>query len=100
MNKIDEKFNEIRLLVIRRFIVKMSSFFLLCVAGIVFPLVVRTWHLFGRASFGQERPDNVFGVLAVGIGILGIITSVQYLYNSLKVLKEKMKKISKKEMFN
>jgi hypothetical protein len=90
MDKITEKYTEIKALIIRRFIIKISGFLLLIAAGIVLPLAVRTWHLFGRASFGQERPEDVFKVLFIGVGFLGIITSLQYLYNSLKLLKKKM----------
>jgi mannose/fructose/N-acetylgalactosamine-specific phosphotransferase system component IIC len=90
-NKV-EKYKKIKSIVMRRFIIKISGFSLLFVAGIVVPLVVRACHLWEHGFFGEQRPENVFGVLAVGIGLLGIITSVQYLYNSMKLLKEKMRK--------
>jgi hypothetical protein len=92
MEKKVKTYKEIKSLVIRRFIIKMAGFSLLFAAGIAVPLVVRACHLWEHGFFGEQRPENVFGVLAVGIGLLGIITSVQYLHNSIKLLKEKMRK--------
>jgi hypothetical protein len=90
-NKV-EKYREIKSLVIRRFVIKMAGFSLLFVSGVLVPFVVPAMHLFKNITVGQERPENIYAILALGIGLLGIITSAQYLYNSMKLLKEKMRK--------
>jgi mannose/fructose/N-acetylgalactosamine-specific phosphotransferase system component IIC len=87
-----EKYREIKSLVIRRFVIKMAGFSLLFVSGILVPLIIRAGHLFKNITVGQERPENMYAILALGIGLLGIITSIQYLHNSMKLLKEKMRK--------
>jgi hypothetical protein len=90
-NKV-EKYREIKSLVIRRFIVKIIGYSLLFVSGVLVPFVVPAMHLFRNITVGQERPENIYAIMALGIGLLGIITSIQYLYNSMRLLKEKMRK--------
>jgi hypothetical protein len=92
MDAIEEKYREIRSLVLKRFVIKMAGFSLLFVSGILVPLIIRAGHLFKNITVSQERPENMYALLALGIGLLGIITSVQYLHNSMKLLKEKMRK--------
>jgi hypothetical protein len=90
-NKV-EKYRELKSLVIRRFIVKIIGYSLLFVSGVLVPFVVPAMHLFRNITVGQERPENIYAIMALGIGLLGIITSIQYLYNSMRLLKEKMRK--------
>ncbi|HUI91347.1 MAG TPA: hypothetical protein VLX68_03775 [Chitinivibrionales bacterium] len=92
MDDIAEKSNKIKALVFKRFVIKITGFSLLFASGIVVPLTVRALHLFRNFTIGQERPENIYGILALVIGLLGIITSIQYLYNSIKLLKEKVRK--------
>jgi type IV secretory pathway VirB3-like protein len=90
-NKV-EKYKEIKSIVIRRFIIKITGFSLLFMSGVLAPFVVPAMHLFKNITISQERPENMYAILALGIGLLGIITSIQYLYNSMRLLKEKMRK--------
>lgn len=92
MDAIAEKSKKIRALILKRFIIKITGFSLLLASGVLVPLMVRSMHLFKNITVSQERPENMYAILALGIGLLGIITSVQYLYNSMKLLKEKMRK--------
>jgi hypothetical protein len=91
MEKQVKTYQDIKSLVIRRFVIKMVGFSLLFVSGVLVPFVVPAMHLFKNITVGQERPENIYAILALGIGLLGIITSAQYLYNSMKLLKEKMR---------
>jgi hypothetical protein len=92
MEKQVKTYQDIKSLVIRRFVVKMAGFSLLFVSGVLVPFVVPAMHLFKNITVGQERPENIYAIMALGIGLLGMITSIQYLYNSMKLLKEKMQK--------
>jgi hypothetical protein len=92
MDDIVEKSRKIRALILKRFIIKITGFTLLFASGIAIPFIVKGLHLFKGATLGQERPESIYAILALGIGLLGIITSIQYLFNSMKLLKEKLQK--------
>lgn len=85
-----EKYNEIKSIIVRRFIIKIAGFSLLLLAGILLPAAVHAYHLFGHGAFAQQRPEEGLSLAAVAIGFLGIITSIQYLRNSMKLLKKKL----------
>lgn len=92
MDDITVKSKKIKALILKRFVIKITGFSLLFVSGVLVPFVVPAMHLFKNITISQERPENMYAILALGIGLLGIITSIQYLHNSMKLLKEKMRK--------
>ena len=85
------KYNEIKKIIKKRFIIRIVAYALLLAFGIGFTAYLIQIHSSGHYLL-QEQGDDLICLVLVGFGASGIFGSIQYYKKSMKLLDEKMKR--------
>jgi hypothetical protein len=71
------KYNEIKGIIKKRFLIKIIAYSLLLAAGALFTLFIFKMHGTGHYLFTKDA-DNIICIILIGFGVSGLIGSLQY----------------------